>query len=126
VIRRTVNLDESERVELRAAGGWAAEQGIDRIDVLKVDVEGCEIEVLTSLAALLPTVKVLFVEYDSRHARRALGRLLDETHELYGAKMLLDQGECIYLREDLADLDQATEMLGELLAATVRRPGLRL
>jgi hypothetical protein len=39
--------------------------------------------------------------------------------------MLLDQGECIYLRGDLADLDQATEMLGELLAATVRRPGLR-
>jgi FkbM family methyltransferase len=126
VIRRTVNLDESEPVELRAAGGWAAEQGIDRIDVLKVDVEGCEIEVLTSLAALLPTVKVLFVEYDSRHARRALDRLLDETHELYGGRMLLDQGECIYLRGDVANLDQATEMLGELLAATVRRPGLRL
>jgi hypothetical protein len=54
-----------------------------------------------------------------------LDHLLDETHELYGGKMLLDQGECIYLRGDLADLDQATEMLGELLAATVRRPGLR-
>jgi Methyltransferase FkbM domain len=52
VIRRSVNLDESEPVELRAARGWAADQGIDRIDVLKVDVEGCEIEVLTSLAAL--------------------------------------------------------------------------
>jgi hypothetical protein len=80
---------------------------------------------LASLITLLPTVKVLFVEYDSRHARRALDRLLDETHELYGGKMLLDQGECIYLRGDLANLDQATEMLGELLAATVRRPGLR-
>jgi len=40
----------------------------------------------------------MFVEYDSRHARRALDHLLDETHELYGGKMLLDQGECIYLR----------------------------
>lgn len=49
VIRRMVNLDQSEPVQLRAAGAWAAEQGIDRIDVLKVDVEGCEIEVLTSL-----------------------------------------------------------------------------
>lgn len=31
-----------------------------------------------------------------------------------------------YLRGDLANLDQATEMLGELLAATACRPGLRL
>jgi FkbM family methyltransferase len=126
VIRRTVNLDESEPVQLRAAGTLAAEQGIDRIDVLKVDVEGCEVDVLTSLAALLPTVKVLYVEYDSRHARRALGRLLDETHELYGGKMLLDQGECVYVRSDLAGLDRATEVLRELIAATARRPSLSL
>ena len=102
VIRRDVNLDESEPVELRAGGAWAAEHGIERIDILKVDVEGCEIEVLEGLAALLPTVKVLFVEYDSRQARKALGRLLDATHELYIGKMLLDQGECIYLRADVA------------------------
>jgi FkbM family methyltransferase len=126
VIRRSVNLDESEPAQLRAAGTWACEHGIDRVDVLKIDVEGCEIEVLTSLAALLPTVKVLFVEYDSRQARKSLGRLLDDTHELYSGKMLLDQGECIYLRSDLADLDRATEVLRELLTATARRPGITL
>jgi FkbM family methyltransferase len=126
VMRRTVNLDESESVQLRAAGAWASEHGIERIDILKVDVEGCEIEVLTSLTALLPTVKALFIEYDSRHARRALGRLVDETHELYSGKMLLDQGECVYLRADLADLDSATETLRELLARTQSGSGVRL
>jgi FkbM family methyltransferase len=122
VIRRSVNLDESEPIELRAGGAWAAEEGIERIDILKVDVEGCEIEVLEGLAALLPTVKVLFVEYDSRHARKALGRLLDATHELYVGNMFLDQGECTYLRADVAGLDAATEQLRRAFAAALASP----
>jgi FkbM family methyltransferase len=122
VIRRQVNLDESEPVELRAGGAWAADQGIERIDILKVDVEGCEIEVLEGLAALLPTVKVLYVEYDSRHARKALGRLLDRTHELYTGNMFLDQGECSYLRADVAALDAATEHLRRAFVAAVGQP----
>jgi FkbM family methyltransferase len=124
VFRRSVNLEESEPVQLRAGGAWAAEHGIGRIDVLKVDVEGCEIDVLESLAGLLPTVKVLYVEYDSRQARRDIDRMLDETHEIYRGLLLLDQGECIYLRKDLAGLDAATECLRELLQAGWNdRPG---
>ena len=96
-------------------GGWVAEQGLDRIDVLKVDVEGCEVDVLESLAAVLPTVKVVYVEYDSRAARRAIEALLLPSHELFSGKVLLDQGEIVYLRADLADLPAATEHLGELL-----------
>jgi FkbM family methyltransferase len=122
VIRRPVNLDESEPVELRAGGAWAADQGIERIDILKVDVEGSEVEVLQGLAGLLPTVKVLFVEYDSRQARKALGRLLDATHELYVGNMFLDQGECTYLRADVARLDAATEQLRLAFAAALAQP----
>ena len=115
VFPRSVNLETSESVELRAAGGWAAEHGIDRIDVLKVDVEGCEIPVLESLAPLLPSVKVLYVEYDSRESRRRIDSMLDTTHELYTGLVFLDQGECIYVRSDYADLDAATEHLLEVL-----------
>jgi FkbM family methyltransferase len=122
VIRREVNLDESEPVELRAGGAWAAEHGIERIDILKVDVEGCEIDVLRGLAGLLSTVKVLFVEYDSRHARKQLGQLLDTTHELYVGKEFLDQGECTYLRADLAELGAATEHLRRAFAAALAQP----
>lgn len=117
VLRRGVNLDESEPVQLRAAGPWAAEHGVERIDVLKVDVEGCEVEVLESLAGLLPTVKVLYVEYDSREARRDIERLLDPTHDLYVGKLLLDQGECVYLRKDLADGAAATDHLRQVVGA---------
>lgn len=112
VIRRNVNLDESEPVELRAAGRWATEHGVDRIDVLKLDVEGCEAEVLESLSGLLKTVKVLYVEYDSRQARRRIDDLLRDTHELYfGMLTALDQGDVIYLSAELADLPVATEHL---------------
>jgi FkbM family methyltransferase len=101
--RRPVNLDESELVELRVGAAWAREHQIERIDVLKVDVEGAEVDVLEGLAELLPTVKVLYVEYDSRRSRRLVDRLVDRTHELYSGRMLLDQGECVYVRNDVAD-----------------------
>jgi FkbM family methyltransferase len=111
VFRRSVNTDDTETVELRAAGPWAAANGIDRIDLLKVDVEGCEIDVLDSLGPLLAGVKVLYVEYDSRQARRDIARLVDDTHELYRGMVFLDQGECVYLRKDLADHPDANAEL---------------
>ena len=118
LIRRPVNVDESELVELRAGGPWAQANGIDRIDVLKVDVEGCEVDVLQSLSGLLPTVKALYVEYDSRDVRTAIAHIVEPTHELYVGALFLDQGECIYLRKDLADLEVATEHLRQGLIAS--------
>jgi len=116
---RGVNLESSELVRLRAAGPWAAEHGIERIDVLKVDVEGAEVEVLTSLAPLLPSVKVLYLEYDSREARRTIDALLAATHELYIGLLFLDQGEAVYLRKDLADDPTATEHLRGMLSESM-------
>lgn len=114
IFRRPVNVDDSEVVHLRDAGAWAAEEGIERIDVMKLDTEGCEIEILESIEELIPTLKVLYVEYHSRQGRRDLGRLLDDTHELYGGKMLLDQGEIVYLRKDLASTSDAMAFVAEL------------
>jgi FkbM family methyltransferase len=107
--------DQSERIQLRAADQWAIDHEISRIDVLKVDVEGAEVEVLTSLSALLPTVKVLYLEYHSRQIRRTVEAILAPSHELYSAGwMALDQGECIYVRSDLCDGAAAADWLDEL------------
>jgi FkbM family methyltransferase len=116
---RAVNLEESEVVEIRDARAWVSEHAIDRIDVLKVDVEGVEVEVLLSLGELLPTVKVLYLEYDSRRARRAIAGIVEGTHELYVGSLLLDQGEIVYLRRDLADRPEATEQLRRMLMAAM-------
>lgn len=114
VFQRSVNLDTSELVQLCSARDWAADHGIDHIDVLKLDVEGCEADVLESLVDLLPTVKVLYVEYDSRIARRRIASLMDPGHEFYlGSLLTLDQGECIYVSKSLADHPRAKPYLYE-------------
>lgn len=119
ILQRDVNVERSEPVQIRAAGPWALEHDIERIDILKVDVEGCEVPVLRSLEGLLPTVKVLYVEYDSRADRRAIEDLLADTHELFLGVVFLDQGECVYIRRDLAGVDGALERLTELAGEAI-------
>lgn len=114
----------TETVQLRDAAAWTAEHGIDRADIVKLDVEGCETEVLRSLEPLLPTVKVLYVEYDSRRARRELFSILDATHELYwGALMVVDQGECVFVRADYADHPDVPEHLRMLFSRVAAGQG---
>jgi FkbM family methyltransferase len=122
--RRGADEQETDPVQIRAADAWAREHGVTRIDVLKVDVEGGEVAVLQSLAALLPSVKVLYVEYDSRLDRRAIDDLVRETHQLFVGQVFLDQGECVYLRNDLTDLDSARQRLVEIATVilTARMP----
>ena len=91
------NTEISEEITLREARGWLREEGIDSIDVLKVDVEGCELEILENIRDILPTVKALYIEYDSVSARREIDHWLEPTHELVHGVMFLDHGEVIYV-----------------------------
>jgi FkbM family methyltransferase len=93
--------DEVEPVQLRSARAWVAEQGIDRIDVLKVDTEGCEVAILEDLVDLLPGIQAIHLEYHSDDDRRALDRILAGTHVLGLGKMFLDIGEVSYVSKDL-------------------------
>lgn len=106
----------SEVVTVRDTGAWAREHGIDRIDILKVDVEGYEVAVLEGLGELATAAKVIYVEYDDRDARRRIEGLFAPTHELYAGVVFLDQGECTYVRADLvADAGPARAHLRTLL-----------
>ncbi|MCH7789311.1 MAG: FkbM family methyltransferase [Acidobacteria bacterium] len=111
IVQSAHTSNESEIVQIRSASRWANENAIDHIDILKVDVEGCETAVLNSLSKLLETVKVLYVEYDGRVARLEIDALLAPTHELYVGSMFLDQGECVYISKALADETAATDHL---------------
>ena len=112
IFRPDANRDDTEVIRLRRTAAWLDEQGLDRLDIVKLDIEGTEIEVLEELVPWLPTIKVLYVEYDSRQARKALGRLLDATHDLYlGVYLTLDQGECTYVRQDVANHPYARPFL---------------
>ena len=101
-----------------ALGIWTVDEGVERVDILKVDADGHEESVLAGLATLLPAVQVVYLEYASRGARRAQSRLLSDTHELYLSLAFLDHGRSIYLRRDLADHPAAARRLLELFVAS--------
>jgi hypothetical protein len=50
--------------------------GVDRISVLKIDTEGCEVPILTDIAAMLPKVDILYLEYHSEQDRREIDAML--------------------------------------------------
>lgn len=113
LFRRPWNRDESEEVDVRSTRAWADEIGLERIDVLKVDVEGSEVDVLRGLAHLLPTTKVVYVEYGSRALRREVFAILEQHHEFLLGSLMLDQGECVFLRADLCDHPGVEQYLTE-------------
>ena len=122
-IVRTDDAVSSEPVHLRRGDTWALEAGIDRVDVLKVDVEGAEQQVLVGLGDLVDRAQVVYVEYDSRRSRRWIEGRLAGTHELYFASLqVLDQGEAMYLRSDLCDHPDALEELRVILRRRYGRP----
>ena len=107
------NLHVHATDEALTAGAWSM-ANVDRVDVVKVDVDDARLATVAALGDLLATVKVLYVQYRSRTARRALEELMDGTHELYRSLSFLDHGNSIYLRRDLADHPDANRRLLEL------------
>ena len=77
--RPGVNTELSEEVPLREARAWLLEQGIRSIDLLKLDAEGCEVEILANIREFMPSLSVLYVEYDGIGARRQIDGLVDST-----------------------------------------------
>ena len=93
---------ESEKIRLACAPEFLAEQGIAKIDVLKIDTEGCEVPILESLHRYLPEVKALYVEYHSERDRRTIDEMLAKTHVLWrGHVNFAFRGEFCYLKREL-------------------------
>ena len=93
---------ESEQIRLVGASQFLSDHGIDKVDVMKIDTEGCEVPILRSLKDYLPEVKVLYVEYHSERDRRLIDGMLAETHVLWrGHVSLAYRGEFCYLKREL-------------------------
>jgi FkbM family methyltransferase len=93
---------ESEPIQLLGASQFLSSHGIDKVDVMKIDTEGCEVPILRSLEKYLPEVKVLYVEYHSERDRRLIDGILAKTHVLWrGHVNLAYRGEFCYLQRAL-------------------------
>jgi len=58
--------------------------GLTYIDILKIDTEGCEVEILHNLQPWLGYVGLILVEYHNEQDRRAIDRILSDFN-LFGA-----------------------------------------
>lgn len=95
--------DESDLVELRNVTTWTAEEKIERIDILKVDTEGCELPIFRGLADYLPDIQVIYMEFHSKDDWRELDAMLAPSHELMVGKVLFENGELVYLHRSHYD-----------------------
>jgi len=107
---------DCETIQLLAAREFLSQQGIARVDILKIDTEGCEVPILRSLGSYLPAVKLLYVEYHSDRDRRLIDGIVAETHALWrGRAELVHRGELCYLRRDLVPAESETHTAEILL-----------
>jgi len=66
----------SEKVWVKDAGKVFDELGIKHVDVLKIDTEGCEVQILESLGKRINKVDYIMAEYHQESDRRKMDDLL--------------------------------------------------
>ncbi len=72
-------------VKIVEAGRALNDIGLGYIDILKIDTEGCEVEILNSLGPRLAYVGIVMLEYHSEQDRRRIDSILSG-FSLFGAK----------------------------------------
>jgi FkbM family methyltransferase len=60
------------RCQTESLERWAAQRGVDRVDLLKIDVEGAELDVLEGCGALWPRIRSVALETHERGGRVAI------------------------------------------------------
>jgi FkbM family methyltransferase len=97
-----INGDSSDTVQLCNPTEWMRKRNITRIDILKIDTEGCEVPILTSLKEFIPEIKLVYLKYHSERDRLTIDAVLSPTHILCSARSQRGHlGELAYARKDL-------------------------
>jgi FkbM family methyltransferase len=80
------NTEDFEWVAVLAARATIESLGAPAYSILKIDTEGCELEILESLGDLLQSVDVIYLEYHSEADRLAIDQSLATHFVLYTAR----------------------------------------
>ena len=77
----------------------ASDQITAPCDILKIDTEGCEVQILATISEILDGIRAIYVEYHSEDDRVVIDTLLRDTHMLWSAKATRPhRGELCYVR----------------------------
>jgi FkbM family methyltransferase len=95
---------DSETIALKRASTEFDRLGLQRISILKIDTEGCEVPILEDLGERLAMVDQIYVEYHSEEDRRAIDALLADRFSLaFCCAQLVHRGVALYVANDLVD-----------------------
>lgn len=97
-----------ESLELEDAAGFFLREGLQNADIVKLDTEGCEWPILTSLRPWLGQFRVIYLEYHSETDRRRIDALLEPTHLLHsGVAQDPHRGEFCYIARSALPADSS-------------------
>ena len=83
---RETNENDYEEIQLLEAGKELASRIVPGT-LLKMDTEGCELEILRSITSRLNDLAIIFLEFHSESERREIDRILEGTHTLFSGKI---------------------------------------
>lgn len=90
-----------EDIELKDAGREFDRLGIESLDIVKIDTEGCEIEILESLGERLSATDYVLLEYHSERDRRRVDALLGGFSLFSARSNLVGFGTLKYINNQL-------------------------
>ncbi len=92
---------QDERIRLRSTADWLRDKQIGRVDILKLDTEGCEVPILRAMRQLIVSMKVIYLEYHSEDDRKIVDELVGDSHVLVFANVYrLHRGELTYVAKE--------------------------
>jgi len=92
---------DTVEIELKKASIVFDELNLDKIDVLKIDTEGCEVEILDSISSRLSSIDYVLLEYHSESDRRKIDQLLENFYLYSSHAVMKDLGLVKYIHSYL-------------------------
>jgi FkbM family methyltransferase len=90
-----------EEIQLIAADAFVDQIGMTRPDIIKIDTEGCELPIISSIVESFRAAKVVYLEYHNENDRRVIDQVFVRTHILFSGKIRFPhRGELVYVRND--------------------------
>jgi hypothetical protein len=109
----SVEVDGSdfEVIQLKAANELLSSRIADG-SLIKIDTEGCEVEILESLSLHYEKLSLIYLEYHSESARRKIDQMLANTHSLLFSQALqLHRGNVTYIANNAITVDPSNPSL---------------
>jgi FkbM family methyltransferase len=98
VVPNVLTGNVQEEIQLVAADAFVRQVGMERPDIIKIDTEGCEIPIISTILESFRNARAIYLEYHSDEDRLELDRLLSGTHLLvYGKIGSPHRGELVYV-----------------------------